>query len=93
MQVTYTNDRRGARPHRPIGQIRVVGQWRAVGASAESDRQAALRALIQEAESYDADAILGVRFEVDSVGSPDVDATPLKRVTATALAVKYAEAA
>ena len=93
MQVTYANDLGSARAHRLIGQIRVVGQWRAAGAPAESDRQATLRALIQEAENYDADAILGVRFEVDSVGSPDVDATPLKRVAATAVAVRFADAA
>jgi uncharacterized protein YbjQ (UPF0145 family) len=94
MQVTYTNDPEGGRGHHSIGRIKAVARWRATNApAAEADRLAAVLALIREAESCDADAIVGLRFEVDAVRSADIDRTPLQRVTATGIAVKFDEAA
>jgi uncharacterized protein YbjQ (UPF0145 family) len=94
MQVTHTDELEGGRDHRSIGRIKAVARWRAANAPVtEADRQAAVHALIREAESYDADAIVGLRFEVDGVRSTDVDTTPLQRVAATGVAVKFAKAA
>ena len=46
-----------------------------------------------EAENYDADAVVAVRFHVESVSSADIDGATLRRVKAIGVAVRYAEAA
>jgi uncharacterized protein YbjQ (UPF0145 family) len=61
--------------------------------SAEADRNAAVAALTREAEEYGADAVVDVRFEVDGCKVCDVDGVQLRRVTATGLAVRFAQAA
>jgi uncharacterized protein YbjQ (UPF0145 family) len=94
MQVVHTNKLEGGRGHHPIGRIKASSGWRAVNVSvAEADRLAAVRALIREAEEYDADAIIGLVFEVDGVKCADIDGTSLQRVAATGIAVKFDEAA
>jgi uncharacterized protein YbjQ (UPF0145 family) len=94
MQVSRTNKLEGGRGHRSIGRIKASAGWRAVNASpAEAERLEAVEALIREAQDYDADAIVGLNFEVDTVKSADVDGTSLRRVAATGTAVKFAEAA
>ena len=93
MQVSRTNRLEGGRRHHSIGRIKAVTHWRAAAASpAEAERQAAVRALIREAEDYEADAIVGLDFQVDTVKSADVGA-PLQRVAATGIAVRFDEAA
>jgi len=92
MQVSRTNTLEGGRDHYSIGRIKAAAGWRAVNAS-EADRLAALEALIREAQEYDADAIIGLDFEVAGVQSADIGAAPLQRVAATGIAVKFAEAA
>jgi uncharacterized protein YbjQ (UPF0145 family) len=49
--------------------------------------------LIREAQEYDADAIIGLDFEVDAIKRADLDGAPLQRIAATGIAVKFAEAA
>jgi uncharacterized protein YbjQ (UPF0145 family) len=94
MQVSYTNKLEGGRRHHSIGRLKASSGWRAVNApAAEADRVAAVRALIREAEEYDADAIIGLDFEVDSVSCADIGGAPLQRVAATGIAVKFDEAA
>ena len=94
MQVSYTNSLEGGRRHHSIGRVKASSGWRAVNAPAvEADRSAAVRALIREAEEYDADAIIGLVFEVDGVKCADIDGTSLQRVAATGIAVKFDEAA
>jgi uncharacterized protein YbjQ (UPF0145 family) len=94
MQVSRTNLLVGGRGHHTIGRIKASSGWRAVNAPAvEADRSAALRALIREAEEYEADAIVGLDFEVDSVSCADIGGAPLQRVAATGIAVKFDEAA
>jgi len=94
MQVSRTNKLEGGRNHYSIGRIKASAGWRAVSASAaEAERQAAVQALIREAQECDADAIIGLDFEVDGVKSADIDGTPLQRVAAIGIAVKFAEAA
>ncbi len=59
----------------------------------EADRRAAVDALIREAEDCDADAIVGLDFEVEGIRSADVEGIPLHRNAATGIAVKFAQAA
>ena len=94
MQVSFAAALDDGRRTVAIGRIRAPGPWRAAGlASAEADRQAALEALTREAEDYGADALVDVRFEVDGCKGYDVDGVRLQRVTATGLAVRFAQAA
>ncbi len=59
----------------------------------EADRQTAVEALRREAEEYGADAVVDVRFEVEGCKGGDIGGVRLERVTATGLAVRFAEAA
>ncbi len=82
------------RPLTAIGRIRAAARWRAAGDPvAEADRQAAIEALMREAEEYGADAVVDVRFEVDGCKGCEIEGVPLQRVTATGLAVRFARAA
>ena len=49
---------------------------------AEDDRLAALWALISEAQEFDADAIVGLNFEIEAIRHPDFDGAPLQRIAA-----------
>lgn len=94
MQVSHTNELEGGRRHYSIGRIKASRPWRAVNAHGdEADRLAAIEALVREAQEYDADAIVGLDFEVDGVKRADFDGTHLQRIAATGIAVKFAEAA
>jgi hypothetical protein len=71
MQISRTNALQGVRVHHSIGRIKASSCWHATNAStAEADRRAAVEALIREAEDYDADAIIGLDFEVEALKSP-----------------------
>jgi uncharacterized protein YbjQ (UPF0145 family) len=77
-----------------IGRIRAAAPWRAAGGRAvEADRQTALEALTREAGDYGADGIVDVQFEVEVCKGCEIDGLRLERVTATGLAVRFAEAA
>ena len=94
MQVSCANALESGRDHYSIGRIKASSGWRAVNASiSEADRRAAVDALIREAQEYEADAIIGLDFDVDGVKSADIDGTPLQRVAVTGIAVRFAEAA
>jgi uncharacterized protein YbjQ (UPF0145 family) len=94
MQVSFAGGRDDGRPVNAIGRIRATTRWRAAGEpGAEADRKAALEALTREAEEYGADAVIDVRFEVDDCKGCDIDGVQLQRVTATGLAVRFAQAA
>ena len=94
MQVSQTQELEDGRSHYSIGRIKAASSWRAANApGAEADRQAAVRALICEAEEYGADAIIGLDFEVDAIKRPDLDGSLLRRIAATGIAVKFAAAA
>jgi uncharacterized protein YbjQ (UPF0145 family) len=94
MQVSHTHELEGGRSHYSIGRIKASSNWRAANTpGAEADRLAAVRALIREAQEYDADAIIGLDFEVDAIKRADIDGALLQRVAATGIAVKFAEAA
>ncbi len=94
MRVSFAAAPEDGRRTIAIGQIRAKGPWRAAGASeAEADRQAAIDALTREAEEYGADGVVDVKFEIEGCKGCEIDAVWLERVTATGLAVRFAEAA
>jgi len=94
MQVSFAAALDGGRRTVAIGRIRAKGPWRAAGESAaESDRKTAIGALQREAEEYGADGIVEVSFEVEGCKGCEIDGIRLERVTATGLAVRFAEAA
>jgi uncharacterized protein YbjQ (UPF0145 family) len=92
MRISFTDEIDGGRILYPIGRVRAAASWRGgnLGAEASRDKDAALRALIETATDVDADAIVGVGFEVDGVSCLDLTNVDLKRVTATGVAVKLA---
>src|SRR5277367_1532088 len=93
MQVSYANKLEGRRYH-SIGRIKASSHWSGANDPVpEADRLAAVRALIREAEDYEADAIVGLDFEVDSVDGVEIGGVRLRRVAATGLAVKFDKAA
>lgn len=94
MQVTFSDHLEGGRGHVSIGRIKATACWRAAGAtSREADRQAAVAALVKTAEDYEADAIIGVDFELDGSKACEIGGVALQRVIATGIAVKFAHAA
>jgi hypothetical protein len=93
MLIIYADKPEIGRSYHPIGRIKAVGPWRGADITESGDRAKTIQALKEEAEGYDADAILGVRLEIDNLRSGDVDGTPLKRLSATGVAVKFDEAA
>ena len=77
-----------------IGRIRAAAPWRAAsGRAVEADRQTAVEALRREAEDHGADAVIDVRFEIEGCKGAEIGGVRLERVTATGLAVRFAEAA
>ena len=93
MQVSFTNALDDGRAHYSIGRVKAMGRWRAAPEpNAEADRQAAIGALVREAEEYGADALVDVRFETDEVAG-DIEGVPLSRVVVTGAAVRFAAAA
>jgi len=94
MQVSFAAALDDGRRTIAIGRIRATAPWRAaIGSSAEADRQSAVEALTREAEEYGADGIVDVRFEVEGCKGYDLDGVRLQRLTATGLAVRFAQAA
>jgi len=94
MRVSFAAAPEDGRRTIAIGRIRAKGPWRAAGGSgAEADRRAAIEALTREAEDYGADGVVDVQFEVEGCKGCEIDGVRLERVTATGLAVRFAEAA
>ena len=94
MQVSRTNELKGGRAYYSIGRIRASSGWRAANAlGAEGDRLEALWALVSEAQEFGADAVIDLSFEVEAIRRPDLDGAPLRRIAATGIAVRFAEAA
>lgn len=85
----------GARVLYPLGRIKAASAWHAVGHVPASNnwRQRVLEDLIRRAEDIDADAIIGVDYEVEPVGFAPEGGVELERVLATGIAVKLANAA
>jgi uncharacterized protein YbjQ (UPF0145 family) len=92
MRISFTQEIEGGRVLYPIGRIRAASGWRAVDANGEDCRAVALQRLIAAAQDYEADAIIGVGYEVDGARNLDLGSVPVERVAATGIAVKLAKA-
>ena len=70
----HRRDRRRSVVVHSIGRIKAATAWHASGAKPESGdwKTIALRELIRKAEDFEADAIIGVDYEVDGVQSSDL---------------------
>ena len=94
MRISFNEQVEGGRIVQSIGRVRAATSWHAPGARcARGDwKDEALRALVGAAEDFEADALVGVAYEVDGVVATDLAAINLQRVTATGVAVKLARA-
>jgi len=95
MRISSTNAIEGGRILYTIGKIKAASAWHASnGAPLQSNwRELILRELIRRAEDIDADAIIGIDYEMDGVVPVDETGVSLKRILATGLAVKLSCAA
>ena len=79
----------------PIGKIRAASNWYGsrAASSEEARKEEALGNLINAAEDFEADAIVGVEYAVDHVDAGDTPGcAPLQRIFATGVAVKFPRA-
>ena len=92
MRISATTEIEGGKIVTKIGRIEAASTWHAaVNSALEAQwREHALRALIQRAEDIDADAIVGVEYEVDAGEPMDEIGTSLQRVRVKGIAVTLA---
>ena len=92
MRISFTDEITDGRILYPIGRVRAGGSWHAEGVRCDGGdwKDVALQALIREAQEHDADAIIGVGYEIDGASLTDLTSIGLQRVTATGIAVKLA---
>jgi len=88
VRVTANHKIDDARIVTEIGRISAASEWR--GQSTEQQRMAALEKLKALALEFEADAIVGLDFEIDAVQAGELAPVPLERVNAVGLAVKLA---
>ena len=94
MQVSRTNELKGGRAYYSIGRIKASSGWRAAKAHGSGRaRLEALWALVSEAQEFYADAVIDLSFEVEAIRRPNFEGSPLRRIAATGVAVRFAEAA
>lgn len=96
MRTSTTREIEGGRISAPIGPIEAVSTWHAAGkdaaeAASESLREHALRNLIRCAEDVDADAIVGLEFEIDRGAAMTETGVALARIRARGIAVRIFE--
>ena len=94
MRISSTGVIEGRRVLHTIGKIKAASAWHATSGTPSQDnwREVALGELIREAEDIDADAIIGLDYETDSI-TPVETGVRLKRILATGMAVKLSCAA
>lgn len=92
MRISATSEIEGGRIGAEIGRIEAVSTWHAAALkSLEAElRERALQALIQRAEDVDADAIVGVEYEVDAGLSMSEGGVAMQRIKVKGIAVTLA---
>ncbi len=90
MIISATDEIEGGRIGSEIGRIQATSAWHADGFKVREFelRQLALQALVRRAEDVDADAIVGVEYDVDA-GQPMTEGRiAMQRVRVRGLAVR-----
>jgi hypothetical protein len=95
MRISSTGVVDGRRVLYTIGTIKAASAWHAANGNPSQDnwREVVLSELIREAEDIDADAIIGLDYETDSIMPVSETGVRLKRIVATGKAVKLSCAA
>jgi hypothetical protein len=95
MRISSTEVIEGGRVLYTIGKIKAASAWHAAnGAPPQVNwRELVLSELIRRAEDIDADAIIGLDYETDSIVPIEGTGVQLKRILATGVAVKLSCAA
>lgn len=92
MLISATDEIEGGRIGSEIGRIEAASSWHADGFETQEVelRQSALQALIRRAEDVDADAIVGVEYDVDAGHPMTEGGTAMQRVRVRGVAVTLA---
>jgi uncharacterized protein YbjQ (UPF0145 family) len=95
MRISLTGGIEGRPVLYTIGRIKAASAWHAASGSPTQDnwREVVLSELVREAEDIDADAIIGLDYESDSIIPVSETGVRLKRILATGMAVKLSCAA
>ena len=95
MRVSETEAVEGGHVLYPIGKIAAATGWHAKGEHPHAGnwRERVLADLIRRAEDVEADAIIGLDYQVDADATRDEAGVALQRVVATGIAVKLSVAA
>jgi hypothetical protein len=96
MRISSTGAIEGRRVLYTIGRIKAASAWHAASGTPSQDnwrRDFVLSELIREAEDIDADAIIGLDYETESIMPVSETGVRLKRILATGKAVKLSCAA
>ncbi len=89
VRVTAKRQFEETRTIREIGRIEAASEWRGEK-SIEAQQQAALAKLKELAREFEADAIVGLDFQINDVATTDLSPLPLHRVNAVGVAVRLA---
>ncbi len=92
MRISATSEIEGGQIGTEIGRIEAASTWHAAALeSLETELRArALQALIRRAEDIDADAIVGVEYEVDASLSMAEGGVAMQRIRVKGIAVTLA---
>jgi uncharacterized protein YbjQ (UPF0145 family) len=95
MRISTTDVIEGGRVLYTVGKIKAASVWHAANGAPLQDnwRELVVSELIHKAEDIDADAIIGLDYETDSIVPIEGTGLRLKRILATGVAVKLACAA
>ncbi|MCL2453545.1 MAG: YbjQ family protein [Alphaproteobacteria bacterium] len=90
MYISSNETIKGRRILYTIGKINASSSWHAANSAPLEDgwQAIALKDLIRKAEEIDADAIVGLDYETDSIVSVETPNVRLKRILITGKAVK-----
>ena len=95
MRISSTCVIEGRRILHTIGKIKAASAWYAAnGVPLQKNwREIILNELVRKAEDIDADAIIGIDYEIDRIIPVEQTGVQLKRILATGMAVKLSCAA
>jgi hypothetical protein len=95
MRISSTDVIEGGRVLYTIGKIKAASAWHAASGPPHQAnwRELVVSELIHEAEDIDADAIIDLDYETDSIVPIEGTGVQLKRILATGVAVKLSCAA